>query len=117
MWILQSGVCRIVQRNWRDGIDDPKLPRTGNLASALSSAFVALVLIALALLLWRWAAGTGVHKSSPRHLFGGVAGFTALFFAGVSLVHLAGAFGHIPNAVPGGVTFDAPVQQASSALS
>src|ERR1022692_1913393 len=24
MWILQSGVCRIVQRNWRDDIDDPK---------------------------------------------------------------------------------------------
>jgi hypothetical protein len=94
-----------------------QLPRTGNWASAVSPLVVSLVLIALALLLWRWAAGEGVHKSSPRHLFGGVAGFAAIFFATVSLVHLAGAFEHIPNVAPGGVTFDAPVQQANSALS
>ena len=77
---------------------------------------MALALIALALLVWRWAAGEGVHKFSPRHLLGGVAGIVAILFAAISLAHLAGAFERIPFFAVNGVTFHAPVQQASSAL-
>jgi hypothetical protein len=77
---------------------------------------VALAFFVLAIAVWRWAAGEGVQKFSPRHLLGGVIGLAAIFFAAVSLVRLAGAFEHIAGGAANDVTFLAPVQQAASAL-
>jgi hypothetical protein len=84
--------------------------------AALRSFGVALGLVVLAIFLWRWAAGEGVNKFSPRHLLGTVAGLAAIIFAAGSLVHAAGSFEYVTAFTPDDLTFLAPVQQANSAL-
>ncbi|HEY5914099.1 MAG TPA: hypothetical protein VJA21_26220, partial [Verrucomicrobiae bacterium] len=75
-----------------------------------------LILLAAAIVLWRWAAQDGVHKFSPRHLTGSILGFIALLMA----VLLTGNFMQIARrqhvAPPGDIVLLAPVQQAGSAL-
>ena len=83
---------------------------------ALRSFGLALALVLCAMFVWRWAAGEGVHKFSPRHLLGAVAGLAAVMVAAGSLVHAAGAFEYLTTTVPEDLTFLAPVQQANSAL-
>jgi hypothetical protein len=90
--------------------------RGGRAFAALTSLAIALACVMLAIFGWRWATGEGVHKFSPRHLLGVIIGVGAIFFAGVSLLHLAGAFEFIASNATNGVTFLAPVQQAGSAL-
>ena len=84
--------------------------------AALRSFGVALVLVVLAILFWRWASGEEVHRFSPRHLLGAVAGIAAIIFAAVSIVHAARSFEFMTATVPNNLTFLAPVQQANSAL-
>ena len=84
--------------------------------AALRSFGVALVLVVLAILLWRWATDEAVHKFSPRHLLGTVAGLAAIIFAAGSLIHAAGSFEYVTAFAPDDLTFLAPVQQANSAL-
>jgi hypothetical protein len=88
----------------------------GNAGEMLALVCVALVFFVLAIIVWRWAAGEGVQKFSPRHLLGVIAGVGAILIATVSLVRLAGAFEPIASNVTNDVTFLAPVQQAASAL-
>ena len=88
----------------------------GQAGEMLASLCVALVFVALAIVIWRWAAGEGVHRFSPRHLIGVIVGFAAILVAVVSLVRLAGVFEPIASDVTNDVTFLAPVQQAASAL-
>ncbi|HEX7576474.1 MAG TPA: hypothetical protein VF430_00400, partial [Verrucomicrobiae bacterium] len=88
----------------------------GQAGEMLTSLCVALVFIALAIAIWRWAAGEGVHRFTPRHLVGVIVGFAAVLIAVVSLVRLARAFEPIASNATNDVTFLAPVQQAASAL-
>jgi hypothetical protein len=88
----------------------------GQAGEMLASLCVALVFIALAIVIWRWAAGEGVHRFTPRHLVGVIVGFAAVLIAVVSLVRLARAFEPIASNATNDVTFLAPVQQAASAL-
>src|SRR5665213_737516 len=84
--------------------------------AALTSLLVALGFVVLAIFVWRWAAGEGVHKFSVRHLFGAAIGLAAIILATISLVHAAGAFESADTVAPNDLTFLAPVQQANSAL-
>ena len=93
-----------------------QMTRGGRAGEALISLVVALAFLVLAMAVWRWATGEGVQKFSPRHLLGGIVGFAAIFFTGVSLLHLACSFESIANVPANDVTFLAPVQQPASAL-
>ena len=93
-----------------------RLAQSGQALAALSALFVTLAFVVLAIFVWRWATGEGVHKFSPRHLLGAVAGFAAIIFAASSLVHAAGSFEYVTAFTPDDLTFLAPVQQANSAL-
>ena len=90
--------------------------RGGLAGEMLASLCVALVFVALAIVIWRWAAGEGVHRFNPRHLVGVIVGVAAILVAVVSLVRLAGVFESIASNEMNDVTFLAPVQQAASAL-
>ena len=93
-----------------------RLAQNQQAGGMLLSLFVALGFVVLAIFVWRWAAGEGVHKFSVRHLAGTVIGLTAIVFGAISLVHAAGPFESITTDVPDSLTFLAPVQQANSAL-
>ena len=93
-----------------------RLAQGGQALAALTALVVALGFVVLAIFVWRWATGEGVHKFSPRHLLGGVIGLAAILFAAISLVHAGGLFGYMTAYVPDNLTFLAPVQQANSAL-
>jgi hypothetical protein len=83
---------------------------------ALTSLFVALVFVLLAIFVWRWATDKDVYKFSVRHLLGAVIGLAAILIAAISIVHAAGSFETITAMASDNLTFLAPVQQASSAL-
>jgi hypothetical protein len=92
------------------------LVRLFNSDGALTSLGVTLILIFVALLIWRWAAQEGVQKFSSRHILGAVIGLAAIALATVRLVNLGDAAGQQNSYLPRDVTFLAPVQQAASAL-
>jgi hypothetical protein len=83
---------------------------------AVTSLFAALFLLLLALLVWRWAAREGVYKFSAQHIFGTMIGLAAVVLASITLVNLVDGVGQEKSFAPRDVTFLAPVQQASSAL-
>jgi hypothetical protein len=92
------------------------LVRLFNSDGAANSLGVTLILIFVALLIWRWAAQEGVQKFSSRHILGAVIGLAAIALATVRLVNLGDAAGQQNSYLPRDVTFLAPVQQAASAL-
>jgi len=77
---------------------------------------MALFFLALAIVVWRWAAGPGVEKFSPRHLLGAVIGLVAMLIAASSLMRAAGSLDVITAFAPDTLAFLAPVQQANSTL-
>jgi hypothetical protein len=83
---------------------------------AVISLFAALVLLLLALLVWRWTVREGVHKFSVQHIFGTMIGLAAAFLAAVALGNLIDGAVLEKSIAPPDVTFLAPVQQAGSAL-
>jgi hypothetical protein len=93
-----------------------RLAQNQQTGGMLLSLFVAPGFVVLAIFVWRWAAGEGVHKFSVRHLAGAVIGLTAIVFGAISLVHAAGSFESISTDAPDSLTFLVPVQQANSAL-
>ena len=84
--------------------------------AAITSLLVALGFVALAIFVWRWAAGEGVYKFCVQHIFGAAVGLAAILFAVISLIHAASAFEAITALASDNLTFLAPVQQANSAL-
>jgi hypothetical protein len=78
--------------------------------------FSAFVLLAAALVVWRWATRGDVWKYSARHLGGAVIGLLALVLAATVVARLGGLAGMQNSSVPRDVSFLAPVQQAQSAL-
>ena len=84
--------------------------------AAITSLLVALGFVALAIFVWRWAAGEGVNKFCVQHIFGAAVGLAAILFAVISLIHAASAFEAITALASDNLTFLAPVQQANSAL-
>jgi hypothetical protein len=93
-----------------------RLARNHQWGETLTSLLAALASVLLAIFVWRWAAGDGVHQFSVRHLAGAVVGLAAIIFAAISLVHAAGTFENANTVAPDNLTFLAPVQQADSAL-
>ena len=84
--------------------------------SAVLSLVAALVLVALAAMVWRSAAQDGVFRFSIRHWSGLLLGCAAFAMAGIALLGLADIARQHASEVPRGVTFLAPVQQAGNAL-
>jgi hypothetical protein len=80
------------------------------------TAAMALGFPLLALLLWRWAAGDGVYRFTTRHWLGGLAGLAALGIGTFCCLHIFSTIEPLSTAVPSGLTFLAPVQQADSAM-
>jgi len=80
------------------------------------SVALTLGFLLLTLLFWHWAAGAGVFRLSPRHLFGSLAGGLALAIALFFFLQLFSTVEKIPTDTATALTFLAPVQQADSAL-
>ncbi len=83
---------------------------------AVVSLFAALVLMLLALLVWRWTIREGVHKFSAQHIFGTMIGLATVVLAAFAFANLMDGAGLEESSAPRDVTFLAPVQQAGSAL-
>jgi len=92
------------------------LLRDGQAGEVWVPLVLALSFLLLSVAVSRWATAEGVHKFSPRHVLGGSITVAAVVGAGISLLHLAGAFEPITPAAANSVTLLAPVQQAGSAL-
>ncbi|MDR3390091.1 MAG: hypothetical protein P4L92_23885, partial [Rudaea sp.] len=90
--------------------------RGSNVSAFLFSTILALGFLLLALLLWRWAVSEGVHRLTPRHLLGSVAGLIALAIAIFSFLQIGTSIDRLPVGGPSTLTFLAPVQQAGNAL-
>ncbi|HWX20624.1 MAG TPA: hypothetical protein VN578_12060 [Candidatus Binatia bacterium] len=89
----------------------------GDSARALTLLVGALLLLAAALVVWRWTCRDGVYKFSARHLAGTLLGLLALVMAIVAFASLFGLLDGQKSYVPREITLLAPVQQAGSALS
>ena len=90
--------------------------RSGDAGNLLTALVVALAFLILALALWRWAAGEGAYRKSPRHQLGAVAGTAALVIATVSGLRATAIFETMPLTMPDDLTFLAPVLKAGSTL-
>ncbi|MBM3832676.1 MAG: hypothetical protein FJ403_05270 [Verrucomicrobia bacterium] len=85
-------------------------------AQALVSLIAALLLVGIALVVWRWTVREGVYRYSARHLFGTVLGLIAVAMAIAALISLGDLAAQQNVAVSREVTFLAPVQQAGTGL-
>jgi hypothetical protein len=83
---------------------------------ATASLLAALVLLAVALVIWRWTAQSAVHRFSARHLLGTLLGLVAFALAVVAVSNLGGVTDSQKSYLPLDVTFVGPVQQANSPL-
>jgi hypothetical protein len=81
------------------------------------SLFAALILVGLSVMVWRWTSRAGIYKFSPQHLSGLVLGLISFAVAVAALINLGYVAENQDLIVPRDLTFLAPVQQASSALS
>ena len=76
-----------------------------------------VVLVGIAMVVWRWAAREGGSRFSARHLAGLVIGLTAFVMAILALGNLGDLAGHADRYAPRDLSFLAPVQDAGNALS
>ncbi len=76
----------------------------------------ALVLVASAVVLWRWTLWQGLYKFSARHLMGTLLGLVAFAMAVGAFIRLGDLAKGQQAELPRNVAFLAPVQQAGSAL-
>ncbi len=77
----------------------------------------ALLLLGLAVIVWRWTCADGVFKFTARHVCGTVLGLTSFAIALSMFVGLAELAAQHNSYASRDVTFLAPVQQAGSVLS
>ena len=80
----------------------------------VSLLLMALVMVAAAGILWRWASDTGVLRFSWRHSIGALLGLVSLFIAGGAMLKLATVLSAESHEVPRTLSFLAPVQQANT---
>jgi hypothetical protein len=106
-----------------DGISDfsgfAGLARTfksDDASEAFSALALALVLLTLALVIWRWTVRHGVYRSSRRTVLGAFFGGLAFAIAIAAFLNLAGLVARQSESRPIDVTLLAPIQLASSAL-
>lgn len=90
--------------------------RSGQFRELLASFCMALAFFALAIIVWRWAAGKDVYRFAPRHSFGVIVGVAAIMIATGWVVALANTFQPVAGEATNDLTFLAPVQQSGSAL-
>ncbi|MEO8426365.1 MAG: hypothetical protein ABI651_04550 [Verrucomicrobiota bacterium] len=84
---------------------------------AMVALLAALILVGLSVMVWRWTGRDGVYKFSSRHLSGLVLGLISFAIAVAAFISLGDMVESQNLTVPRDLTFLAPVQQASSALS
>jgi hypothetical protein len=89
---------------------------SGRAFQAVFIGGAALVLVLIAVGVWRLTVQEGVHRFSARHLVGLVVGLAAMAMATVAWVELAGVVAQQRQWPAHEVTLLAPVQQANSAL-
>lgn len=88
----------------------------GDAGLAIVQLGSSLALLAIALVVWRWTTGPGVHRYSVRHLAGMVVGLAALLAGGATFLTLMeSALGQAIDP-PREMTFVAPVQQVNNPL-
>jgi hypothetical protein len=85
--------------------------------NALLALGATLILLAMALWVWRSTAREGVYKNTIRHWGALVIGCAAFVLAAFTLLRLAGIASEHTAVLPRNLTFLAPVQQAGSSLS
>jgi len=85
-------------------------------ARAWTALFTGLVLMAAALVVWRWTVRQQVYRFTTRHVLGTLLGIVASVLALVAVFNLAGLVENQKSYSPRDVAFLAPVQQAGSAL-
>ena len=91
---------------------------TGNESSrALTALMAILVLMALAVLAWRWTVREGGYRFSSRYSSGMLLGLLALLLTVVAFINLGDLAQNQRRTLPRDVTLLAPIQQAGSALS
>jgi len=78
---------------------------------------VALILVGLGLIVWRWTVRESGFRFNARHIVGTALGLAAMGGAFVLLVRVSGLADNYRGYAPEGVSFLAPVQQAGSAMS
>lgn len=83
---------------------------------AMISLFAALLLVGLAVGVWRWTAQRDLSKFSVRRCTGTLVGLAAIIMATLSFINLSNAMKHESQYAARDVTFLAPVQQTDSAL-
>jgi len=93
-----------------------QLLRLLNRRGAYGALGITVVLVALGLLLWRWAGDPNAGRFSPRHIAGSLFGFAAIALAAIRLYNFSAAASEGSGTLPNALTFLAPVQQAASAL-
>lgn len=79
---------------------------------AVISLLAALVLTALALVVWRWTAQAGVYRFSLRHVAGTLLGLLAFVMAVSAFIQLGGLLARHQGGLSRSISFLAPVQQA-----
>jgi hypothetical protein len=82
----------------------------------LSTTATALVMLLVALALWRWASSNGVQKSAPRHIGGFILGLVAFAVAGFAMAETFKLTSEYRSYPAADVSFLAPVQQSGSTL-
>jgi hypothetical protein len=94
-----------------------RIVRAGLTRGSLTPLLAALGMLVCALVVWRWTTREDVCKFSARHLCGTVLGLVAVLMAALALARFASNAQEYRVALPGDVSFLAPVQQMGSALS
>jgi len=82
-----------------------------------TSVVAALLLVGIALLVWRWTLREGMYRFSVRHLSGTLLGLVAFSMAVAAFANLLELARHHGRVAPRTVTLLAPVQQAGNTLS
>jgi len=83
-------------------------------ARARNALFLALLFLAAALILWRWAGQEGVHKFTPRYVAGALIGIVSAIIALGALVNLMNLANDHSLSLPRELSFLAPVQQGGT---
>ena len=83
---------------------------------ALLLCAVALALLAIGLVVWRWSSRAGVYKFSAQHLTGALLGLMAITFSILALARAVEAGNRGEVVTPRGLAFVAPIQQAGNEL-
>lgn len=83
---------------------------------AMVLLIAALILVILALMVWRWSSSEGVYRSSARQIAGLILGLGSMGLAVMALLALVSLTDSAAGTLPKDVRLVMPVQQAGNAL-